>query len=467
MEHDTTPTGSMPVETRQAVSLHEAAWPDMLTNLHVAYAELTQTQIELERRMGETDETRELFERVVESMAEALFLIDVTGRVVRVNRAAEELLGHAKTALLGASFAAICGTTAVPATPWQLLERVPNGVLPNVDTELRTKTGCIIPVSLSCGLVRDQRGKITGVLAIARDITARQQAETERQSLQQQLMEASRRAGMADVAASVLHNVGNVLNSINVTTNLLTGTLRKSPINDLGRIAAMLQEHAPDLGGYLTSDPKGKQIPGYLNKLAEYLSEEQSTILSELAALGKNVEHIRQIISMQQSLARFGGLQEPVLLTELMEQALTINLTAIERQQIQIVRDFIDLPEVLVDRHQVLQILVNLISNAAHAMRACPGRRHWLTLRVGPAEDREGWVRLQVHDTGIGIRPEHITRIFAQGFTTRKDGHGFGLHSSAVTAKIMGGTLTGDSPGEGQGAVFTLELPVKWVGELV
>jgi two-component system, LuxR family, sensor kinase FixL len=463
MEHNPVAVGSEPVQTRRAASLHEAAWPDMLTNLHVAYAELTHTQLELERRMGEINETRELFERVVESMTEILFLMDVTGRIIRVNRAAAELFECDEAALLGVPFAELCDTTAIPATPWQLLERAPSGILPHMDIELQTRTGHTVPMSISCGLVRDQRGKITGVLVIARDITARQRAEAERQTLQQQLMEASRRAGMADVAASVLHNVGNVLNSVNVTTNLVASTLRKSPLGDLGRIATMMQEHAAALGDYLTHDPKGQQIPGYLAKLAEYLAHEQATMLQELTALGKNIEHIKQIISMQQSLARFGGVQEPVTLTELMEQALAINLAALERQQIEVVREYAALPLVLVDRHQVLQILVNLISNALHAMRAWPERQHVLTLRVGLAEGMEGWVRLQVHDTGVGIKPEHLTRIFAQGFTTRQEGHGFGLHSSALTAKIMGGALRADSPGEGHGATFSLDLPVKYV----
>ena len=462
MEPDAITVGSTPIQIRQAASLHEAAWPDMLTNLHVAYAELTQTQRELEQRIGEVNETRELFERVVESMAEALFLTDATGRIMKVNPAAVELVERDATTLLGAPLAEICASTAIPVTPWQLLACAPGGILANVDTEIQTQSGRSVPISISCGLVRDQRGKITGVLMIARDITARRRAETEQQALQQQLLEASRRAGMADVAANVLHNVGNILNSVNVTTHLLARTLRSSPTGDLGRVAAMMQEHASALGDYLTHDPKGQQIPGYLANLAEYLAQEQATMLKELTSLSKNIEHIKQIISMQQSLARFGGLQEPVLLTELMEQALAINLAALERQQIEVVREYAALPQVMLDRHQMLQILVNLISNAMHAMRAYPERQHCLTLRIGLAEAIEGWIRLQVHDTGVGIKAEHLTRIFAQGFTTKQDGHGFGLHSSALAAKLMGGTLRGHSPGEGQGATFTLDVPVKY-----
>ena len=186
-------------------------------------------------------------------------------------------------------------------------------------------------------------------------------------------------------------------------------------------------------------------------------------MLTELEALRHNVEHIKQIISMQQSPARFSGLQEPVRLAEIMEQALAINLAALERQQVEVIREYGDLPQMMVDRHQVLQILVNLMSNATHAMQACPARQHRLTLRIGLAEDMEGWVRLQVHDTGVGIKLEHLTRIFSQGFTTKKDGHGLGLHSSAVATKLMGGALRAHSPGEDYGATFTLELPIHRV----
>ncbi|HEX5747505.1 MAG TPA: ATP-binding protein [Archangium sp.] len=70
-----------------------------------------------------------------------------------------------------------------------------------------------------------------------------------------------------------------------------------------------------------------------------------------------------------------------------------------------------------------------------------------------------GLVRIQVHDNGMGIAPEMLTRIFQYGFTTREEGHGFGLHSSALAAQELGGSLTVHSEGPGHGATFTLELP--------
>jgi PAS domain S-box-containing protein len=149
----------------------------MFANLQSAYAELTETRVELEHRVAEIDNIRDLFERIVESMSEALFLMDVTGRVVQVNQAAGDLLGYNSDSLVDMPFIEVMGTTEIPATPWQLLERASNGMMSDLNVEVSTQNGRVIPFSLSCGLVYDRRGKVTGVLVVARDITERKQSE--------------------------------------------------------------------------------------------------------------------------------------------------------------------------------------------------------------------------------------------------------------------------------------------------
>lgn len=170
-------TGSRQARLQRAASLHQAAWPDMFANLQAAYAELTQTRIELERRMAEIDDIRDLFERVIESMSEMLFLVDVTGDVLQVNQAASALLGRAKADLIDRPLSEIFSTAEIPATPWQLLVRASSGVLSRLEIEVQTQTGRAVPLSVSCALVRDRRGKITGVLIVARDITERKRVE--------------------------------------------------------------------------------------------------------------------------------------------------------------------------------------------------------------------------------------------------------------------------------------------------
>ena len=162
---------------------------------------------------------------------------------------------------------------------------------------------------------------------------------------------------------------------------------------------------------------------------------------------------------MQQSYAKVSGVYETLAVATLVEDALRINAAAFDRHHIDLVREFDEnLPVVCVDRHKVLQILINLLRNAKYALAARSGTDKRIFIRVGMASpDR---VKITVGDNGVGIAPDHLTRIFNHGFTTKKDGHGFGLHSGANAAKEMGGTLTAHSEGPGKGAEFTLELPV-------
>jgi len=274
-----------------------------------------------------------------------------------------------------------------------------------------------------------------------------------------ELLGASRQAGMAEVATGVLHNVGNVLNSVNVASACVADGLRRSKAANLFKVVAMLREHQENLGEFITQNPKGKQLPGYLAQLAKHLAGEQTAALNELAQLQRDIEHIKEIVAMQQSYARVSGLTEKVKATDLVEDALRMNEGALARHQVQLVREYESpLPEIIVEKHKVLQILVNLIRNAKCACDESGSSDKRLTLRLTNGDDR---LRIAVVDNGVGIPPENLTRIFSHGFTTRKDGHGFGLHSGALAAKELGGALLAHSDGPGHGAVFTLELPLN------
>lgn len=244
------------------------------------------------------------------------------------------------------------------------------------------------------------------------EMDQRKKAEAEKEKLYQQLMNASRQAGMADVASSVLHNVGNVLNSINVSTDTLLKTLKKPMVGDVCRIASLFHEHQGNLQEFLTVDPKGRQIPSYLGLVAESLSGSHQTIQSELDSLVKKVDHIKQVIMAQQDIARGANVREPASAEDLMEQAVVIAMPEPEKYRIRVAREYSPVPTTMTDRHQVLQILVNLITNAKNAMveHSSPTRR--LTLRISVPSGRT-FVRFEVVDTGVGIKPEHLPRLFA------------------------------------------------------
>lgn len=280
----------------------------------------------------------------------------------------------------------------------------------------------------------------------------------EQQAAQRQLLENARQAGMAEIATNVLHNVGNVLNSVNVSAELIAGRVRDSEAAGLSRAVKLLDDHASDLGAYLSSDPRGKLLPGYLRQLALALEEERRSVGEELAALTKSIKHIKEIVATQQSYAGASSMVEEMQIRDLIEDALRINAGGINGIDVPIERQFAEVPLLMLDKHRVLLILVNLIGNAHYAMQRVPNPGHRLTLRVGVVNEQT--LQVVVSDTGEGIAPEHLTRIFAHGFTTKKDGHGFGLHSCVLAAREMGGTLAAHSDGPGTGATFTLELPL-------
>ena len=302
--------------------------------------------------------------------------------------------------------------------------------------------------------------------AKVRERTAELRAEIEERTRMQQevervhreLIEISRQAGMAEVATGVLHNVGNVLTSVNVSTTLLSDRVQESKVGWVRRVRDLLAEHRGDLAEFLTNDPKGRQLPGFIDTLAETLAEEQSTLASELRSLRKNVEHIKDIVAMQQNYATVSGVTEMVSLVELVEDTLRMDGSSFDRHAVKLVRDFRAQPVITVEKHKVLQILINLLRNAKYACDESGRPDKEITVRVSMDGDR---AKITIADNGAGIAEENLTRIFSFGFTTKKKhGHGFGLHNGALAARNMGGALTARSDGAGRGAEFTLELPM-------
>ncbi|QLG95026.1 GHKL domain-containing protein [Pseudomonas yamanorum] len=276
---------------------------------------------------------------------------------------------------------------------------------------------------------------------------------------QSELLDSARQAGMAEIATNVLHNVGNVLNSVNISADLVTRKLRTSKTLGLGKAVQLINEHHHDLGRFITEDEKGKLLPAYLNQLVEAITLEQRDITDELAQLSKSVDHIKDIVSTQQSYAGASTLLEPVHISALIEDALRMNSGALSRHHVTVVKDYHDVPQIMADKHRLLLILVNLISNAKYAMSNLCDRPRQMTLMVRPMDNST--LHISVKDEGEGIPPENMARIFTHGFTTRKEGHGFGLHSCALAAIEMKGKLTAHSDGPGKGALFTLPIPLE------
>lgn len=294
--------------------------------------------------------------------------------------------------------------------------------------------------------------------ALESEIVERQRAEQQKEDLHRQLVDASRQAGMAELANGVLHNVGNVLNSVNVSANVLLSRLAQSRAEGLGKAVALLREHDGELYAFLHESPHGRKLPGYLEQLAHHFVVERDALLGETKDLSSYVDHMKDIVHRQQTYACASGVTSLVRVSELVDDALRMHVTSFAQHKIEVVRQIEWDQECELDRSRVVQILMNLIKNAKQAI--CNGDGDGGSLQIAVAAVGNDRLCISVVDDGVGIGEPDLARIFAHGFTTKSDGHGFGLHHSANAATEMGGRLWAKSEGPGHGASFVLELPM-------
>ncbi len=303
----------------------------------------------------------------------------------------------------------------------------------------------------------DEEGRPILITGATLDITENKLAELEKNSLQKQLLRASHQAGMAEVATGLLQNMGNALSSLKTTTSVMEGALLDFRIDGLSKASAMIEENEADLARFFKEDPSGHRFATYFSMLAEHMSERHALVTKELHDMKRSLTQVDTIIGSQQSYASFCSVREEVLVQELLEEALRVNGTSIDLHGVCIETRVQDSPKLITDRHRLLQILVALIENAVEAISAMEGTDRCIAVgsrSAGP----DKWV-IEVEDNGIGIAEADTTRIFAFGFTTKPENDGVGLHTAALAAEILGGSLGVSSEGLGRGATFTLTLP--------
>ena len=275
----------------------------------------------------------------------------------------------------------------------------------------------------------------------------------------QDVIRTSRMAGMSEIATGVLHNVGNVLNSVNVSANLVTRNTEQLPVEDLVAMRDVLRANESNLSDFVQNDEQGKHLLPFINDLANALQAGKAGILTELSGMNRGVEHIGELVRSQQTFAGRQGVLEPTSVAEQIDAAIVICKQAGKGNDIEITRDFEEFGKVEIDRHKLMEVLVNLVKNAFDSMDE--GHSRVKRLKVSLERFEGDRLKIRVKDSGKGINEENLARIFGHGFTTSKDGHGFGLHVSANAATEMKGSLTVESEGEGKGATFILELPAK------
>ena len=444
-------------EGRDEVGRLIEGFNEMLSQIQERDAALEGARANLERRVEErTSElanSLSLLNATLESTTDGILALDLADRVVCYNRNLLTLWGIPDDILQrGCHSEIIAFVASKTSSPEQFIESTrahrANPGLEFSDVVI-LKDGRVFERH-----VRPQKidSQCVGQVITLRDVTERRRFEAK-------IEEVSRSAGMAEVATSVLHNVGNVLNSVNTSAAVIRNHLVGSPEGDLARVVGLMEEHERDLAEFLGQGNRGAQLVTYLRCLNTHLTTAQSAVLTELRELTRNIDHIKEIVAMQQDYARTAGVVEIQSLPMLVEDALRMYDGALGRHQVRIVRRFNEVPDIPLDKHKVLQILVNLVSNAKHALAGSESADRVLTLDI--SRNGEDGVQVSVSDNGVGIASENLTRIFSHGFTTRKGGHGFGLHSAALAAREMGGALLAQSDGPGRGTTFRLQLPIS------
>jgi C4-dicarboxylate-specific signal transduction histidine kinase len=292
---------------------------------------------------------------------------------------------------------------------------------------------------------------------LRREITEREQAQQELARVNAHIASISHRAGMAEVANSVLHNVGNVLNSVNVSATLLAEQVRRTPMVDFPRAVAMAQPLLDDLPAAPPAAHGSRDALAFLGLLAGQWESEQQLMLRETAQLRRQVEHIRDIVSRQQSLSGQSGLSERFKPSDVIHDALAIHHEALARSGVTVLAPNLDPRDWQGDRGKLTQILLNLVVNAEQSLAASGAAERTIGCQCDIGTD--GSLCITVSDNGVGITPAALDQLFTYGFTTKPEGHGLGLHASALAAQEMGGALHASSGGSGQGATFTLQFP--------
>lgn len=291
--------------------------------------------------------------------------------------------------------------------------------------------------------INDQKNQLSKTLAELRET-------------QKTLVEVAHKAGMAEIATGILHNVGNVLNSVKVSSQFLKERVEDSKVKGLKKAVNLFKEHEHDLGSYITSDERGKMLPKYLIKLVETLKEEQDIYLEELINLNTGISHVEEIVAVQQDYAGVSGVTEKILLTKMMDDVVKMYRDSFRTNKIEVYNNYSKVSPVLIEKGKLMQVFVNILKNAKESLIMKSEGDKVITINI--SEDKESQ-NVEIIDNGVGINEEDLESIFLYGFSTKEHSKGFGLHTSALTVAEFNGKIFANSDGKDKGSKFTIIIP--------
>ena len=407
-----------------------------------------------ESMVKDVKQNADLIKQILSNASEAIVTIDQQGLVKLANKSAHQIFGF-QDGQSGFNF-----ETLLTKTTWSDIADQINFSSDGrykCSSKLQRPNGEQFFCRLNFGVCFSNKQKF--YVLIARDVTERMETDRKIEEINRELLQASETAAKVELANGVLHNVGNILNSINVSATVIRKQVGTDSISKLDRLCKLINEHDAGFSDFVQNDKRGKKIPIFLEKIADSLVGEQQGIERELGDLLKNVSHVKEVIASQQSDAKSSAANQLLAPQELMTDAITVNKAVLSEHSIEVIHDGNhNLPEIWSDRNRILQILVNLIKNASDAL--IENKTPVPSIRASVRTDAD-YVVFEVTDNGVGMSADVLQKIFEHGFTTKTSGHGFGLHSCMHAAADLGGKLEAYSDGLGCGATFQLVLPVS------
>ncbi|MCF6807021.1 ATP-binding protein [Thiotrichales bacterium 19S9-12] len=414
---------------------------------------------------------KQYIEDIISSITSMLLILDKNFKVKLVNTALTDKLGYKGSDLIGKPSKIIfqndTNNKKSIANFNQVKKYITSGKVLNEETVCYNKNGNEIPILFSATVSKNIHDKSVELICVMQDISDLKRLQKEKEQTEKQLQEryqrklaaAERQAGMRDVANSVLHNIGNVLNSVTTSVSVIDKTVNQSKIDGFSKVIELLNRHESDLGVFLTDDKKGRHILDYLNTFLDLLTANHQSLGDSLAQLNKHITHIKNIVKAQNAMSKLGGIAEQIEIEDVIYEAVSMNRELIQAEGIKIIYDYQSVDKAIMDHVKVVQILVNLIKNSIEALSESNVKRKKII--IGLEKKHKNHFIISVQDNGIGISPTDLNKLFKLNFTTKKNGHGLGLHASALAAQDLGGSLSAKSEGINKGMTMVLELPLK------
>ncbi|MDH5694424.1 MAG: ATP-binding protein, partial [Gammaproteobacteria bacterium] len=448
---------TVPVAGKDELATTSLAFNRMSEELGKLYRNL---ETKVQERATQFNRSEVRARTILMNIGEGLITTDKLGKIISYNRAAVQMFGWPETGMeekLIDPYISITDIDSVSQSAMDLQSEKTGSHRNQVVAKNESGKPFFIEL-LSTWLLLDE--KLTRIVLVE-DITERLKSAESLKMAQESLVESAHKAGMAEFSTGVLHNIGNLLNSVALSGERMQTALDDNLHHGVKKLRNFLEDEAQDVTVAIKNAEKGSLFIDYIKRLEEEISQERDEIGQELSALKQKLSMMKDIIRTQQNYMRVASFIENFAMIELLEDCVKIEGESLHSRGIILSVECDKHLRVSAVRSKVLQILTNIIKNAKDAVAANKYLNKNSVIHIVCSKQDDGNATIRITDNGVGIEKENLEAIFQYGYSDKENGHGFGLNVSVMTAREMGGNIIAYSEGPGRGATFVLTLPLS------